>query len=163
MPTDTYPQLQGLKSLELAAKLCRDYQKESITYSGITENATPTEIFIQNNAGYRLTLPNNGCLVAQWQGCAFDTTNGIGTTQANIFEGIGQFSARRAETSFLVGGLAIAGTGFIFTMDDIQDAVKCTVTGQANKKIIWVCNVGLTFAGQLSIPAEASPAFTGIQ
>ena len=159
----TYPQLQGSKTLELGAKLNRDYQRQFIIYQGITENAIPTEVFIDNETNYRLQLPKNGCAVATWQGCAFNTTDGIGTTQASVFEGVGQFSCRRADTSFLVGGLTIAGTGFIFTCDDTLDAMKCTVTGQAGKKIIWICHVNITFAGQMSIPTAAPPFFTGIQ
>lgn len=163
MSIDFFPQIQGSKTLELASKLSREYQRQHVRYEGITENANPTELFIDNETGYRLQIPKNGCMVATWQGCAFNMTDGVGTTQAEVFSGIGQFSGRRADTSFLVGSVAIAGTGFAFTCDDSLDAMRCTVTGQAGKRIIWVCHLDVTFAGQISAPTVASPFYTGVQ
>lgn len=153
-------QLQDVKSIHLAHKLNRELIVPNIQYQGITEDATPTEIFINNEPNFRLILPNNGVMLAQWRGVAFNLTDGVGTTHGDVAASVGQFSCKRAETNFVVGPLAITnGTGFTFTLDNTLDAAVLTVTGQANKRILWVLNLEAIFAGQITPPVVANRSF----
>lgn len=153
-------QLQDSKSIHLAHKLNRELIVPNIMYQGITENATPTELFINNEPNFRLTLPPNGVAIVRWMGTAFNLTDGIGTTHGDVAASVGQFSMKRADTAFVVGPLAITnGTGFTFTLDDTLDAAVLTVTGQANKRIAWTLMCDVLFAGQISPPVIADRSF----
>lgn len=112
---------------------------------GITENATPTEIFVDGLANMRLEFPDNSVAFVKWQGAAFNQTDGNGTTHGNVAAGEGSFVARRATTAFALVGAA-TGTGFVFTPDDTNDRMVCTVTGTAGKRILWKIRLDIVCA-----------------
>lgn len=149
------------RARNVAHQLAREQVIQRLVYEGITENAAPTEIFLDNADGNRLMLPPNGVAIARWMGAAFNVTDGVGTTHGDVVATSGVFSCKRAGTAFVVGPTAISGTGFVFTADDALDAMKCTVTGVANKTILWVCMVDIAFAGQISGPTVGKKEFVG--
>jgi hypothetical protein len=155
-----FPPIQD-RPKNVAHQLSRELVCQRIIYEGITENATPTEIFIDNAADNRLTLPPNGVAIARWMGAAFNITDGVGTTHGDVVATSGAFSCKRAGTAFVVGPTAISGTGFVFTANDTLDAMVCTVTGVASKTILWVCAVDIVFAGPISGPHVHAKEFVG--
>lgn len=156
------PQVQDPKSVNMAHKLRFDQYFPPVIYQGVTENATPTEIFIDNQPNFRLELTENCVLFARWIGCAFNTTDGVGTVQGNVAAGEGTFSAIRATTTFVLNGAA-TGVGFVFTASDALDQMVCTVTGVAAKRIIWKCEVKLVAASMWDLDNIANGLFTGVQ
>lgn len=155
------PQIQDTKPVNQLHKFRFDQQYPPIIYQGVTENATPTEIFIDNQPNFRLEIPENSVMFATLIGCAFNTTLGVGTVQCNVAAGQGTFSAIRAQTAFVTNGLA-TGAGFVFTMNDVLDQVVCTVTGVAAARIIWKCECKVVAASMWDLDNIANGNFTGI-
>lgn len=156
------PQIQDNKSTNMLHKMRFDQYFPPVIFQGVTENATPTEIFIDNQPNFRLELPENSVLFATWLGVAFNTTDGVGTVQGNVAAGEGSFSAIRAATTFVLNGVA-TGVGFVFTASDALDQMVCTVTGVAAKRIIWKCEVKLVAASMWDLDNIANGLFTGVQ
>jgi hypothetical protein len=132
-----------------------------LKYVGVTTSDVATEIFLENQPNQRLEIPDNSVLYLQWAGVAFNLTTGLGTTHGNVFAGEGSLTARRATTAFALVGAAV-GTGFIFTANDVLDALVCTVTGVAGQRIIWECTLTPYVSSSFAQDA-ASGLFDGIQ
>ena len=155
------PQVQDPKSVNQLHKFRFDQYFPPVIFQGVTENATPTEIFIDNQPNFRLELPENSVLMATWIGAAFNTTAGVGTVQGNVAAGQGSFSAIRASTTFVLNGAA-TGTAFVFTANDTLDQMVCTVTGVAAARIVWKCEVKIVAASMWDLDNIANGNFTGI-
>lgn len=126
-----------------------------LAYEGVTSDATPTEIFINNHANTRLELPDNSIAYASWVGLSYNLTAGVGTAYGNNSMGVGNWFARRAQTNFTLVGAA-TGSNFIFTADDVNDRMVCTVTGVADTTILWRCSMQLVV-----LTNDVSPFDTG--
>lgn len=132
--------IQVSRTDDLRHSLAIGREPEILEWTGRTENAVQTEIFLDGIANARLQLPPNGIAVVQGICCAFNLTDSAGTTHGDVLNTFGAFAfmTRRATTAVpVVSVITASPTAWAFTGDDATDSLRVLVTGLANKSIVW--------------------------
>jgi len=121
-------------SRALAQQGQRDWP--TIIWRGVTEDNTPTRLYIEGREGYSLKCPENSIMIVNIMGIGWNRVTGVGAGFGNIGGGTGSFTVRRAQgNAQAVGAFTnlpsmpiVIGTG---------GEVYPVVTGVAGAQVSW--------------------------
>lgn len=158
-----FPGIDAFKGVSKGHALSRELVAQNIVYRGITESAAATEIFIDNDPQYRLTIPNNSVIQAEWRGIAWniDAANNVDGTVALSS---GAFNVRRYGNNGELNAFnpTTPGVGFVFNYNSTFQAITCTVTPGTTDTVLWLVRLSALAVGRFAAATNYGRDYTGI-
>lgn len=133
-----------------------------IVWSGVTADATPTEIFLdgfESDIG-RLIIPTNTLIIGQGLFCAFNDTDSTVHASGRFALSVANIAGTVAASGTTVEWDAAAtdanpfsqyfvgsgSAGLVFTFNNTSKSIIATVTGVASKTIRWKAHMNQILA-----------------
>lgn len=128
-----------------------DAQSSVLVARNTTTNATPTDLFLDGSS-IKVTIASDRMCTFSILVSAVDIGTGSAQVEGDcagyridgVIRNLGGTTALVGAVTVTVIAESVAGWDATVTADDTNDAIKLTVTGEANKNIQWVARITLT-------------------